>query len=67
MTHPRLNPGTATILVEPAENAMAYSMARWRLLNMGMADGAANMATDEAILRAVAAGLVPPALRFFDW
>jgi lipoate-protein ligase A len=31
------------------------------------ADGATNMAVDEAILRAVAAGGVPPTLRFYAW
>jgi len=46
---------------------MTYPSARWRLLNTGEADGATNMATDEAILRAVAAGLVPPTLRFYAW
>lgn len=43
------------------------SIARWRLINSGEADGATNMATDEAILRAVAAGLVPPTLRVYAW
>jgi len=46
---------------------MILPPARWRLLNSGQADGAMNMAIDEAILRAVAAGLVPPTLRFFAW
>ena len=46
---------------------MAYPMARWRLLNTGAADGATNMAIDEAILRAVVAGLAPPTLRFYAW
>lgn len=46
---------------------MTYPSARWRLLNTGEADGATNMATDEAILRAVAAGLALPTLRFYAW
>ena len=46
---------------------MSYSLARWRLLNTSVADGAANMAVDEAILRAVAQGLAPPTLRFYTW
>ena len=46
---------------------MSFPPARWRLLNTGQADGAMNMAIDEAILRAVAAGLVPPTLRSFAW
>ena len=46
---------------------MTYPPARWRLLNTGVADGATNMATDEAILRAVAKGLVLPTLRLYAW
>jgi lipoate-protein ligase A len=49
------------------ENRMIFPPARWRLLNTGEADGAMNMAIDEAILRAVAAGLVLPTLRFYAW
>ena len=37
--------------------------ATWRLLESGYADGATNMAVDEAIQQAHAAGLVPPTLR----
>jgi lipoate-protein ligase A len=44
-----------------------YTPARWRLLNSGYADGATNMAVDEAILRAVAEHLAPPTLRFYGW
>jgi lipoyl(octanoyl) transferase len=39
----------------------------WRLLVSGFADGATNMAVDEAILQAVAQGQSPPTLRFFGW
>jgi lipoate-protein ligase A len=39
----------------------------WRLLNTGLCDGATNMAIDEAILMAVAAGMSPPTLRFYGW
>lgn len=39
----------------------------WRLLLSGAADGATNMAVDEAILEAVSAGEVPPTLRFYTW
>jgi len=46
---------------------MPHPKAHWRLLNSGIADGATNMAIDEAILRAVAKGLVPPTLRFYQW
>jgi len=44
-----------------------YTLATWRLLRSAPADGAAHMAVDEAILRAVAAGSVPPTLRFYAW
>jgi len=44
-----------------------YPVATWRLLNTGSADGATNMATDEAILTAVAEGTSQPTLRFFAW
>ena len=40
---------------------------RWRLLLSPLADGATNMAVDEAILLAVAEGTAPPTLRFFGW
>ena len=46
---------------------MTFPTARWRLLNTGEAEGAMNMAIDEAILRAVAARLSPPTLRFYAW
>ncbi len=39
----------------------------WRLLNTAQDCGAVNMAVDEAILRAVQAGLVPPTLRLYGW
>jgi lipoate-protein ligase A len=41
--------------------------ATWRLLHTGLSDGPTNMAIDEAILMAVAAGLSPPTLRFYGW
>ncbi|MEK7205305.1 MAG: lipoate--protein ligase family protein, partial [candidate division NC10 bacterium] len=40
---------------------------RWRLLQDGPADGAWNMAVDEAIARAVGDGLAPATLRFYTW
>lgn len=46
---------------------MTYPMTRWRLLDTDEADGATNMAIDEAILHAVAQGVAPPTLRFFAW
>ena len=44
-----------------------YVVATWRLLRSVPADGVTNMAVDEAILRAVAAGQVPPTLRLYAW
>jgi len=44
-----------------------YPLADWRLLETGLADGATNMAIDEAILRAVAEGKSLPTLRFYGW
>ena len=44
-----------------------YPLTTWRLLHTGSADGATNMAVDEAILTAVAEGRSPPTLRFFAW
>ncbi len=39
----------------------------WRLINSNLADGATNMAVDEAILHAHAQGSVPPTIRFYGW
>jgi lipoate-protein ligase A len=49
------------------KRSSAYLAADWRLLNTGLADGATNMAVDEAILWAVAEGRSPPTLRFYGW
>ena len=46
---------------------MTYPPSGWRLLLSPPADGAANMAVDEAILLTLAAGKAPPTLRFFAW
>jgi lipoate-protein ligase A len=46
---------------------MDYSTTRWRLIRSAPADGATNMAIDEAVLRAVARGQAPPALRLYAW
>jgi len=40
---------------------------RWRILQSAPADGATNMAVDQAILEAVAAGSAPPTLRVYAW
>ncbi len=44
-----------------------YPTATWRLIVHEAADGAWNMAADEAILTAVARGDSPPTLRFYQW
>lgn len=41
--------------------------AQWRLLLTDPLDGPMNMAIDQAIMEAVAAGRVSPTLRFFAW
>jgi lipoate-protein ligase A len=44
-----------------------YPSAAWRLLITPPADGATNMAIDEAILHALADGVGRPTLRFYQW
>lgn len=44
-----------------------YPLATWRLIIHPPADGAHNMAVDQAISECVAAGDVPPTLRFYTW
>lgn len=44
-----------------------YPPATWRLLRTLPADGATNMAIDEAILYALADGLGRPTIRFYQW
>jgi lipoate-protein ligase A len=44
-----------------------YSPATWRLIVGGEADGATNMAVDQAILDAVLEGASLPTLRFYAW
>lgn len=44
-----------------------FSLATWRLLLTDDQDGATNLALDEAILTAVAAGDSPPTLRFYGF
>jgi len=46
---------------------MDYPPATWRLLISPPADGASNMALDEAIVRAVGGGLARPTLRLYAW
>ena len=45
----------------------AYPVATWRLIVDGEADGATNMAVDQAILNAVVEGASRPTLRFYGW
>src|SRR5690606_17978475 len=49
------------------EEKTHYELATWRLLETGWQGGATNMASDEAIMEAVAAGEQPPTLRFYGW
>lgn len=49
------------------ERATAYVPAIWRLVVDGEADGATNMAVDQAILDAVVEGVSPPTLRLYAW
>jgi len=60
MTDPYPNGASAEIVHE-------YPRSQWRLLNTGFADGATNMATDEAIMRSVIEKLAPPTLRLYGW
>jgi lipoate-protein ligase A len=53
--------------VRRPEKDIAYPRAVWRLLKDGPADGAFNMAVDEALLSAVADERVLPTLRFYAW
>jgi lipoate-protein ligase A len=50
-----------------SESGAGYPPANWRLIIDGEADGATNMAIDQAILEAVVAGSSPPTLRFYAW
>ena len=49
------------------ELSAGYPPATWRLIVDGEADGATNMALDQAILEAVVEGASPPTLRFYAW
>jgi lipoate-protein ligase A len=51
----------------PGPASDAYPSATWRLIVDGAADGATNMAVDDAILTAVIGGDSPPTLRFYAW
>lgn len=46
---------------------MTFPRAQWRLLYTPPADGATNMAIDEAIMLSVADGTSLPTLRFYTW
>lgn len=52
----------------PARNASAYPRATWRLIvDHAARTGAWNMALDEALMEAAAAGAAPPTVRFYRW
>lgn len=44
-----------------------YTPSTWRLIRSAPADGARQMAVDEAVWRAVAEGSAPPTLRLYSW
>ena len=46
---------------------MNFSQTTWRLAHTPPANGAWNMAVDEAILEAAGQGIVPPTLRLYAW
>jgi lipoate-protein ligase A len=46
---------------------MIFTRASWRLIHSPAADGAWNMAVDDAMLEATTVGAVPPTLRLYDW
>lgn len=50
-----------------SEPSAAYDHATWRLIVHAEADGATNMAMDEALLESVIAGDSLPTLRFYAW
>jgi lipoate-protein ligase A len=50
-----------------SEPSTGYPPATWRLIVDGEADGATNMALDQAILDTVVEGASPPTLRFYAW
>ncbi|MEW5959456.1 MAG: biotin/lipoate A/B protein ligase family protein [Chloroflexota bacterium] len=62
---------TALTTIDPVTRhpppATTYPPAAWRLLITPPLDGATNMAIDEAILHALAAGRGQPTLRLFQW
>jgi lipoate-protein ligase A len=51
----------------PNEQPSPYTAATWRLIIGSEADGATNMAVDQAILEAMIEGISPPTLRFYAW
>jgi len=58
---------THHVSLSDTADPIIYPLADWRLLGTGLADGATNMAIDEAILWAAAEGKSPPTLRFYGW
>jgi lipoate-protein ligase A len=51
----------------PSERTSPYAPATWRLIIGSEADGATNMAVDQAILEAMIEAISPPTLRFYAW
>ena len=52
---------------EPDQRADLRQRDAWRLIDLSLGDGPWNMAADEAVLEAVAAGRAPVTLRFYGW
>jgi lipoate-protein ligase A len=50
-----------------SDESSLYPPAIWRLVLDGEADGATNMAVDQALLETVIDGAGPPTLRFYAW
>lgn len=59
--------GGGAALSDPAGGLPRPTSSAWRLLVTEPLDGAANMAIDEALLRARIANVAAPTLRFFAW
>ena len=51
----------------PAGRLALIGAQTWRLIDTGAADGAWNMAVDEALLEAHRLGMAPPTLRLYRW
>ncbi len=63
-----MQPATAALQEDSTAPAPTYAPATWRLIiDDAPRSGAANMAMDQALAEAAAAGEAPPTLRFYRW